>query len=186
MHQTPFIRRLAVALVGAALAAGATAGISLAGNGSSHQPTAATGPTGPVSVLVTLGTRGDDNLTGSAGADVIYGLAGDDTIDGGDGNDLLYGGPGKDSVSGGAGNDRIHGGPGEDTLSGGDDNDVIFARDGSADPISCGAGDDRVYADMKDQVASDCEHVLRAPAGARARHHRRVVRRHLRRHALHG
>ena len=186
MHQTPFTRRLAVALAGAALAAGATAGVSLAGSGSSPQQPTAGGPTGPVSFVVTRGTKGDDTLTGTSGPDVILGLRGNDTIDGSDGNDLLFGGPGDDVIDGGPGNDRIHGGPGTDTLNG---DDVIFAHDGVADQISCGAGDDKVYADEKDQVASDCEHVLRAPVGARLRHRRRAVRRHerrvLRRHIRH-
>ena len=41
---------------------------------------------------------------------------------------------------------------------------MIHARDGSEDKIACGTGEDTVYADFKDDVAADCEHVLRKPA----------------------
>ncbi len=48
-----------------------------------------------------------------------------------------------------------------DVVVGGDGNDVIRARDGSRDTISCGRGNDRVYADRLDKVADDCESVTR-------------------------
>lgn len=74
------------------------------------------------------------------------------------GNDLLYGGKGRDVVNGlagndtiitGAGNDSITGGPGSDTISAGPGNDVINAVDLTPDRISCGAGRDTVYIDVR-------------------------------------
>lgn len=66
-------------------------------------------------MLVTLGTAGNDNLFGSASKDdVIYGEAGDDYIDGRAGDDTLYGGAGNDSLVGGPGNDLLIGGAGDD------------------------------------------------------------------------
>ena len=99
--------------------------------------------------------------------------SGDDEVSGGDGNDVIRGGRGADTLDGGAGDDRIAGRAGSDTILGGDGNDgsgpraaaagptrhagpgddVIHARDGSEDKIACGAGDDTVYADFKDDVA---------------------------------
>ena len=40
--------------------------------------------------------------------------------------------------------------------------DDIDARNGLADTVSCGAGDDHVLADRRDKVAGDCESVARA------------------------
>jgi hypothetical protein len=62
----------------------------------------------------TLGTIGNDQLTGGTGVDAIDGLDGDDTIDGAGGNDQLFGGGGRDTFVGGTGNDLIDGGVGLD------------------------------------------------------------------------
>lgn len=51
------------------------------------------------------GTKSDDFLFGSAGADVIAGFEGNDWISAGGGDDLLYGGAGNDSLSGEDGGD---------------------------------------------------------------------------------
>jgi hypothetical protein len=48
-------------------------------------------------------------------------------------------------------------------------NDTIYAQDGEPDSISCGFGQDTVYADAVDVVDGDCETVIRgsgAPGGA--------------------
>jgi Ca2+-binding RTX toxin-like protein len=63
-----------------------------------------------------FGSRYNDKLVGSAGAnslwgfdgvDNLFGLAGDDYLDGGDGNDNLYGGPGNDSCIQGKGSGKL-------------------------------------------------------------------------------
>ena len=114
----------------------------------------------------------------------------------------LDGGPGDDRLEGGYGHDTLTGGPGRDTIFGdetsqrcsyGDEctvvpygNDTISARDGEADTVDCGVGDDRAVVDHVDVVAN-CEIVDRGdsptppqPHAARVdrpRPERRVARR---------
>jgi Ca2+-binding RTX toxin-like protein len=111
-------------------------------------------------------------------ASTIRGGGGNDTLRASDGPDTLDGGPGNDDVDGGFGDDTIVGGPGRDSLAGdrrGGDcgpiwcklpfgNDTIDARDGEQDNVSCGFGEDTVYADAVDVVSGDCEHVTRGAA----------------------
>ncbi|RMC32441.1 Hint domain-containing protein [Paracoccus alkanivorans] len=89
-----------------------------------------------------LGTSGNDSLTGSEGDDSLLGLDGDDTLDGGHGQDTLRGGAGNDSLFGGAKSD---GSPSQmlDALEGGDGNDTLDGGLGS-DDLSGGAGDDEL------------------------------------------
>jgi Ca2+-binding RTX toxin-like protein len=110
----------------------------------------------------------------------IRGNGGSDTLRGSDGAETLDGGPGNDDIDGGMGDDTITGGPGRDTISGdrrGGDcgpvwcklpfgNDTIDARDSEVDSISCGFGEDTVYADANDVVSGDCEHVTRSGGGS--------------------
>ena len=63
--------------------------------------------------------------------------------------------------AGGAGG-SISGGTGEDNIAGEQGNDTIYANDGSGgDTVDCGEDflidHDRVYYDLLDQVASNCE-----------------------------
>ena len=114
-----------------------------------------------LSPVVLDGRGGTDELRGGGGADTIDGGAGDDLIDAGYGNDTITGGPGRDAIFA--------------DLAGGDcgrlwctepyGNDVVYARDGEADSITCGAGADRVIADAQDVVAPDCEQVERPGGG---------------------
>lgn len=76
--------------------------------------------------------------------------------------DTLSGSSRGDTISGGAGNDLITGLGGEDCLQGEGGDDVIDARDGQADSVDCGPGDDTVYADPQDAVVN-CEHVHVGP-----------------------
>lgn len=140
------------------------------------------------------GRRGRDLLDGGAGPDRVHGGRGNDQLAGQDGNDRLFGekgadrltgGPGDDDLFVGAGRDVAEGGPGDDRiyaktmrdidgradragdrLRGGRGADTIFARDGEADRIWCGPGNDRVVIDFKDELAdASCETVERgAPA----------------------
>jgi hypothetical protein len=86
-------------------------------------------------------------LYGDGGANRVVGTVGGDWIAGGAGRDRLIGGPGRDCLDGG---------PGRDKLSGGSGDDVLRARDGSADLVDCGDGDDIAIVDPKDTVRS-CE-----------------------------
>ncbi|HUC00913.1 MAG TPA: hypothetical protein VMS11_13915 [Solirubrobacterales bacterium] len=86
-------------------------------------------------------------LSGDAGANRVVGTVGGDRISGGAGRDRLLGEGGDDCIDGGRGRDRLSGGPGDD---------VIRSRDGIADVVDCGDGDDVVIADPKDVLRS-CE-----------------------------
>jgi hypothetical protein len=71
----------------------------------------------------------------------------------------VYSGGGADTSAGGGGSDHVWGmakvdvsAPGFDTLNGGRGGDTIHARDGEADQINCGPGNDRAVLDMLDVV----------------------------------
>ena len=89
------------------------------------------------------GSRYDDILGGTAGANTILGGWGNDTLYGYDGDDTIYSGHGSDTLYGGSGNDTLYGGlgDGEDTLDGGDGEDTLDGGDGN-DTLEGGAGAD--------------------------------------------
>jgi len=110
-------------------------------------------------------------VLGGSGNDLVTGDRGSDSLVGKEGMDLVDGGPGPDRVVGGDGPDLLVDSPFEstskdDTLSGGDGNDAFFAdnRPATRDIVTCGRGFDRVAADERDVVASDCEQVRRGPS----------------------
>ena len=74
------------------------------------------------------GRKGDDQIIGSAIADLLKGASGNDVLDGGLGNDTLDGGDHNDLLLGHAGEDTLVGGAGLDTLDGGEDSDVYLAK----------------------------------------------------------
>ncbi len=115
------------------------------------------------------GTKRDDQMEGRRGRDRVRGRAGDDVIDGGRGLDRLKGGRGDDRLFGGAGGAVMTGGAGRDEFNlvngdqeGGEGRDVIRARDGSADEVNCGPGDDVAVVDDVEDGVFDCE-TVRAP-----------------------
>jgi hypothetical protein len=119
---------------------------------------------GVTHVLIDLGDGDDQSWIGNGSVPVPA------TFLGGDGNDLLNDDNGfteADVLDGGSGDDRLTGGYGPDTLIGGEGNDSIDASqvDGSAtrDRISCGPGNDVVYANARDEIDADCENVTFAP-----------------------
>jgi hypothetical protein len=85
-----------------------------------------------------------EDVFGTDGPDVITGDAADNTIDGNAGNDVINGGPGADGLFGSEGNDEID------------------SRDGSADRVDCGPGEDTALYDAND-VVRDCEKLGRTP-----------------------
>src|SRR5215218_6731807 len=115
------------------------------------------------------GTNGDDNLLGRGGNDILNALAGDDNLLGGRGKDAVVGGLGADNIVGKDGNDLVSDGPNlessTDKLSAGGGNDVVgvFNDPAFKDIVACSGGLDRVFADKKDLVASDCERVADTP-----------------------
>jgi len=99
-------------------------------------------------------------IFGGAGNDRIDGAAGNDEINGGAGNDRIDGGTGNNVIDGGNGNDRITAGTGETDITGGAGDDVIMARNGQADLIDCGDGNDTVVVDAAEDGVFDCETVV--------------------------
>jgi len=121
--------------------------------------------------------RGRDNLLGGPGKDLVLGgtarrpLGGDKNLAGGPGNDVVFGGRGSDNVLGETGNDFVQDVDAlsdfsTDKLSTGEGNDVVgvFNDPAFKDIVVCGGGFDRVFADKKDLVASDCERVADTPS----------------------
>jgi Ca2+-binding RTX toxin-like protein len=122
---------------------------------------------------------GNDDLLGGRGKDVVVGgksccdesdfSGGDKNLLGGRGNDAVVGGRGADNIVGDDGNDLVSDGPNlessTDKLSAGGGNDVVgvFNDPAFKDLVACGGGFDRVFADKKDLVASDCERVADTP-----------------------
>jgi Ca2+-binding RTX toxin-like protein len=122
---------------------------SLIGGDGTDRATYASSPAG---VRVTLdgqpgdGTAGEndsvdtENLTGSAGDDVLIGNAG------------------ANAIEGGAGADRILGGAAADALDGGPGDDLIQTLDSEKDLVACGEGTDGTLSDKAD-VRTDCEYI---------------------------
>lgn len=87
--------------------------------------------------LDVIGTPGGDDLTvHDTKSATLYGESGDDHL----------------TVGDAVGSAEVDGGDGDDTIS---------ARNGRADQIFCGNGNDTVIADASDIVAADCENVTR-------------------------
>jgi Tol biopolymer transport system component len=105
---------------------------------------------------------GDDVVLARGGHDRVDAAFGNDVVDGGKGNDVILGQAGDDRLTGGPGMDSLQGGPGRDVLHAGDGDDFVDdGNDGVRDVISCGRGRDTVQAERIDQVARDCEEVIR-------------------------
>ena len=98
---------------------------------------------GPAFAIV--GTKGNDNITGTNDRDRILLLAGTDKSEGGRGDDCIDGGKGRDTMSGALGNDKLVGGRGNDSLVGGSHNDRLVSGSGN-DTINSGFGKDRIKA----------------------------------------
>lgn len=91
-----------------------------------------------------------ENLFGSRYNDVLLGTHGANTISGQMGSDALLGRGGNDRLAGGDGNDTLDGGSGRDTMVGGNGSDTFVFRFGSrADEVSdfSIAGGDRLALD---------------------------------------
>lgn len=94
---------------------------------------------------------GDDYISGGDQDDFIIGGTGNDTIDGGTGNDFIRGGEDNDIIYGYDGDDLISGDSGDDFIYGGAGDDHLLGDTGT-NIISSGAGSDRIYLDLIDQL----------------------------------
>lgn len=135
----------------AAAQAGVTVNLSLTG----VQNTGGAGQDQLLNLERLYGSNFNDNLTGTAGGNLITGRSGDDVITGGDGYDRLQGDGGNDTIYGDGGNDTVIGGAGNDFLYGGDGNDALYGQAGN-DVIDGGNGIDITsYADAAAGVTID-------------------------------
>ena len=123
------------------------------GDGTTDLMIGAPGRGASVKVLYTPATWGpDNNIYGSAGADVIGAGYGGTYHRVGDGADVILGLDGADTIDGAGGNDTIEGGVGNDSLLGGADNDLLDGGS-SIDVLTGGSGDDTYVVDRgADQV----------------------------------
>jgi Ca2+-binding RTX toxin-like protein len=81
--------------------------------------------------------------TGDLFSETIGGSNSADSLEGGGGNDYLQGFADRDTLLGGVGDDSLYGGYEADSLVGGDGNDFIQDRDGFANTVLGGAGEDQ-------------------------------------------
>ena len=119
-------------------------------------------PAEPEKASTLRGMGGDDRLVAHDGADTVDGGAGNDTLEGGFGDDTITGGPGKDRIFG----DKTSSYCGGYSCKLPFGNDTIDARDGEADSVDCGVGEDTAIVDAIDTV-TNCEKVDKsgAPGG---------------------
>ena len=97
-----------------------------------------------------------EDVKGGDGGDHLTGNDIPNTLDGGPGDDELDGGAGFDLLIGSGGNDNLDGGADADVFAAGDGDDTIEARDGVAERIDCGDGNDTATLDESDQTTG-CE-----------------------------
>lgn len=95
------------------------------------------------------GTRADDRLVDTGGANVICAKAGSDLVEAGVQADKVYGGAGDDQLEGNDGRDLVAGGRGTDTI-------VTADGVGGNDRAVGGRGEDTCYVDRGDR-ARGCE-----------------------------
>jgi hypothetical protein len=110
-----------------------------------------------------VGHGGNDTLTGNTMRETIDGGAGDDTLEGGFNDDVITGGPGKDRINGDDTSPQCGLISGQCVVPFG--SDTVNARDGEADVIDCGPGEDKAVVDAVDTV-QNCEAVDKAGAVA--------------------
>jgi Ca2+-binding RTX toxin-like protein len=117
------------------------------------------------------GTKKGEQLTGTDNVNIvdqIEGKGGDDTLTGGRGWNGLIGDTGEDTIKGGPGTDIVFAIDGVKHTSRGENAQVVLRGNPQVDTVSCGAGNDTVYADkdtdgtLIDNVAPDCEKVKNA------------------------
>ena len=110
---------------------------------------------------------GTADVDGGSGNDTIEFLAGDKDV-------RASGGDGDDTITLAQGDDHVFGGSGTDTVSTGLGDDIIEVKENSLpanpDRVTCGFGQDGVFADLKDTVdlitnpgGGTCEEVDRSP-----------------------
>ncbi len=108
------------------------------------------------------GGDGNDNIIDLHGDNQISGGLSSDTIQDGDGNSSITGDEVRSDRGGRREGDRIYDEGGNDRIFSGAGNDRIRARDGGADQINCGTGEDTAIIDHSDRrrTGDTCEHII--------------------------
>ncbi|HEX8102193.1 MAG TPA: calcium-binding protein [Solirubrobacteraceae bacterium] len=112
-------------------------------------------PSPALPVTITLDDQPNDGAESDRHADNLH--TDIEEVQGTQKSDTLTGGPGADLLRGGNGDDVLTGLGGRDELVGDAGDDRHQARDGEADAIYCGPGDDAVEADAVDVAEATCE-----------------------------
>ena len=107
-------------------------------------------------LLVVIGVFLLTLAAGHALAESVGG-GGTSALRGNDGAERLNGSGREDGIWGLGGDDELYGGEGRDLILGGAGDDFIEAKDGEADFVGCGSGNDVASVDLADHVARDCE-----------------------------
>lgn len=118
--------------------AGAASGVTVSLAVTGAQATGGSGTDTLVNIENLEGSRHDDVLTGTSGANRLVGGAGNDRLTGGGGDDTLEGGAGNDTLVDTSGEDEMNGGAGNDTY-------VVSGTSGSV-RIEDGSGTDTIDA----------------------------------------
>jgi parallel beta-helix repeat protein len=114
---------------------------------------AVTGDCTAVAMNQWTGTPAADDFPGTALRDHAAAAEGNDSVRGAESGDCLFGGPGDDLLAGDADRDRLAGEDGADTLVARE----AAEADWRGDFVSCGPGEDTVFADITDALDPDCE-----------------------------
>jgi uncharacterized protein YkwD len=118
---------------------------------------------------VMQGGEGPDTITAGAGKDKAYGGLGDDRVNGNGGHDRLagehgrdriYGGDGDDIMEGGSLPDRLWGEAGNNVYYGHGGDDKFYSRNGSADFLYGGLGNDAAQIDVGVDTHETVEELL--------------------------
>ena len=118
---------------------------------------------------VVQGGDGPDTITAGAGKDKVFGGLGDDRLNGNGGHDRLcgehgrdriYGGDGDDIMEGGSLPDRLWGEAGNNVFYGHGGDDKFYSRNGSADSLYGGLGNDAAQIDVGIDTHETIEELL--------------------------
>ena len=98
-----------------------------------------------------IGTEGNDSLTGNETNQLFLSFRGDDTVLGEGGSDIIFSNQQRDFIAAGRGNDIIYAGKDNDVVFGGKDNDRIFG-DRNSDTLYGDRGSDTIVGDNGNNI----------------------------------
>jgi VCBS repeat-containing protein/YD repeat-containing protein len=114
--------------------------------------TQVTGSNGQTTTVTVPTYASGQQITGTAGADLVFGTSGNDQYVMGDGNDVINDDGGNDLVDAGAGDDLVFTGADDDYVDAGAGKDTVFTGAGN-DIVIAGDGDDFVSLEGGNDIA---------------------------------